>query len=187
MRAASLQLVALAVTLLTPGSYGADPAGSPAGVRLMEVVELTLQNDTNVALQESGVRFAEGALREASGSFDPMLTVDTQADDVQIPLSETARSQLQRLDTTFGLGKLFCGGLSIRPGIELTRTEDAPLAGESLNVGTLFFDLRQPLLRGRGQAATAAAERSAGRQLEAARFDLQHRIAERIQTVVSRY
>ena len=180
--------VALAATLVAQAALGADPAGAPAaGLGLLRAVELTLANDPNVAIQKSTVMLAEGALQEARGDFDPLFTVDSRLDDLQSPVSETARSDFQRLDTTLGLGKLFRSGLSIRPGIEMTRTEDAPAAGESLNVGTLFFDLRQPLLRGRGEAATAAAELSADRRLAAARFDLRHRIAERIEAVVSRY
>ena len=80
--------------------------------------------------------------------------------------------------------KRFRTGLSIEPGIEITRTaEDDP----AVNVGTVFFTLRQPLLRGRGREVTGAPELSAERQVSASELDLRQTTSERALAVISQY
>ena len=56
-----------------------------------------------------------------------------------------------------------------------------------MNLGTLTFQIRQPLLRGRGRDAVQAAEHSAEREVAASGLDLRHTISQRLMVVVSQY
>lgn len=171
------------LALAGPARAWGVPEGEP-GLDLLEVIEMTLENDPNIKLVESRLTSAQGALTSAAGTFDPLVTAGVDRSQIQAPASESSASEATTLDGSVGLEQLLRGGLSLAPALVLERSGTGASA---VNMATVTFTLRQPLLRGRGREAVAAGERSAEQEVEAARLDLEHRIAERVLAVVSQY
>lgn len=161
-----------------------DALEGTAGLGLLEVVELTLAHDPSIALVENRLTAARGALLSAAGAFDPLVTASAEGSADETPLADGTSSESETLLSSVDLSRLLRSGLFLEPGMTLERTGSG--AG-AVNVGTVSFTLRQPLLRGRGREVVAAGELAAERELEASRLDLEHRIAERLLAVVSQY
>ena len=158
-----------------------------AGLDLGEAIRLTLENDPNISLGEARLAGARGVLLGAAGQFDPVLTsrVDQKASNV--PLSETTSREERSLTSSLGIARQFRSGLTVTPGLGISRIA-APGAGDTApNVGTLSFAIRQPLLQGRGRSVVAASEMSAEREVAASVFDVEQTTTERVVAVVSQY
>ena len=185
----SLFLHALLSLILTapPGfsTSAADPDPTP-GLGLMEAVELMLAHDPNLGIVEARLTSSQGALLSASGLFDPVVRSSATRVEEKTP-SSAGHGEERRLESSLGLTQLFRSGLSIAPQVDLVRTEDLLDGTPGINVGTVGFQIRQPLLRGRGRAAVAAGEISAGRELTASRLDVRQTLSERILALVSQY
>jgi outer membrane protein TolC len=185
-------LFAALLLLATPAAQAQTAALPPAsagtgGLPLLEAVRMALTRDPNISIEQARLRSSEGALLSASGRFDPELTTrltQTAADD---PLTELASRESRTLENVFGLTQEFRTGFSIAPALTLRRSDDVTAGTGAVNLGTLAFNLRQPLLRGRGRAVVAAGERSAERGVAASRLDLRHTTALRVLDVVTRY
>lgn len=158
----------------------------PSGVTVLEVVERMLALDPNIALEATRVEISRGALMVESSRFDTILSSGVSGAESREPTSEVDSATTDSLETTFGAIRELRTGLSLEPSISLSRTDDRS-GGEALNLGTLGFTLRQPLLRDRGRAVVTAGERSAERRLSAADLDLGHRISERVRAVTAQY
>ena len=168
--------------LATPPS-----AGPPAGLGLLEVVQLMLAHDPNVALVETQVRSARGALLVASGQFDPLLTEALTQASTRTPLSPRSSLDAKTTENDLGFVQQFRTGLSISPQLQLLRTEAPTQPPGGANAAAVSFTFRQPLLRGRGRSATAAQELSAEREVTASGLDLAHATAQRIVAVIDQY
>lgn len=169
-----------------PGAAQAPvPANGAAGLSLAETVRLALSHDPNLRLEEARLRSAQGVLLSSRGAFDSVVSSSLTETETDSPLSETASERSAVLGNSLGVEKRFRTGLSIEPELELLRTDET--GAGAFNVGTFSFTVRQPLLRGRGRTATAAAERSAERQVAASELDVRQVTAERMLTVASRY
>jgi len=175
----------LAFLLASPAVVHSAEPPSPQGIALVEAVRLMLEKDPNLSIEQARLRSSRGVLLSAGGAFDPVFTTGLERTSTDTPLTESSSREQRILDNSVGLIKRFRTGLSIEPQLELLRTENAN--ADPLNVGTLSFTLRQPLLRGRGRTATAAPELSAERQVAASELDLRHITAERALAVVSQY
>lgn len=160
------------------------PVQAEEGLDLLEVVEMTFARDPNIFLVESQLTQARGALLSASSVFDPLVVAEVTASEAKSPLSESSRSETTTVLSSVGLTQELRSGLSLEPDFELRRTDDGTGA---INMATVSFTLRQPLLRGRGREVVAAGEMAAERQVEASRLDLEHQIAERLLAVVTQY
>ena len=157
------------------------------GLSLLETVQTTLERDPNLAVQQARLESARGSLAIAASQFDPVFTSGLTEVDDRTPLSPTSHQEVRTLQSTVGLSQQFRTGLAIEPQVGIVRTEDVTAGSGVANAGTVTFRLRQPLLRGRGRAATAAGELSAQRELAAAGLDVRHLTAQRLVTVVSQY
>jgi outer membrane protein TolC len=179
-------LRSLAVLLLLP-ALGCPLLAQnvPEGLGLLEAVRLTLENDPNIGLEEAQLAASRGGLTSASGRFDPVLGTSLAEVESRAPVSETSSRELSTLENVFGVTKQFRTGLSIEPQFQLLRTDDT--GAGALNQGNLFFTIRQPLLRGRGRAATTAAELSAERSVRASELDVRHTVAQRVLAVGVQY
>ena len=156
----------------------------PPGIGLAEAVRLMLAQDPNLTIEASRLRSSRGILLATRGAFDPVVNTSLTERELDDPLSESTSRQHSILTNSVGLTKRFRTGLSIEPEMNLTRTvEDDP----ALNVGTVAFTFRQPLLRGRGRETVAAPELSAERQVFAGELDLRQTTSERALAVVSQY
>jgi outer membrane protein TolC len=156
-----------------------------AGISLVEAVRLMLEQDPNLLIEQARLRSFRGLLLSAEGAFDPVLGTSLEQTDTATPLTEVSSRERRVLGNSLGLTKRFRTGLSIEPQLELLRTADAD--ADPLNVGTLSFAFRQPLLRGRGRTATAAPELSAEFQVTASELDLRQTTSERAQVVADQY
>jgi len=163
----------------------AQEAGD-AGLSLFEAVRMTLSRDPNVAIDEARVESSRGALQIQSGRFDPVLSNSATSVDVEVPTGAGTSEESRTFQNIVGVTQQLRTGLSIAPQLELLRTDD-PSGPGAVNEGTLSFRVRQPLLRGRGRSATAAAEDSARLGVRAAELDLSQTLSLRVLTVAAQY
>jgi outer membrane protein TolC len=150
-------------------------------------VHTTLERDPNLAVQRARFDSARGALEVAASQFDPVVTSALAQADNRTPLSPASSQEIRTLQSTLGVSQQFRTGLSIEPQVGIVRSESVTAGSGVSDTSTVTFLIRQPLLRGRGRAATAAGELSAQRALAAAGLDVRHLIAQRIVTVASQY
>ena len=179
-------LCALAAACVVAAAAVAQPPAEGTGdasLGLLDVVAMTLSNDPSIALVESRLAAARGALESSRGVFDPLVAAALETDDSDTPSADGPASELRVLSTRFSAGQLLRGGLSLEPALTLERTDD----GTVVNRATVSFTFRQPLLRGRGRQVVAAAELAAEREVAASRREREHRIAERLRAAVAQY
>jgi len=167
--------------LISFGRLAALAQGVPAGsLTLMDAVRMTLARDPNVAIEVARVDAARGALQFASGQFDPVVASGLSRTDSNVPDSLSSSQETRTLQNNFGVTKQFRSGLILAPQYQLSRSGD-------LTAGTVTFQLRQPLLRGRGREAVQAAELSAEREVVASGLDLRQAVSQRVLVVASQY
>lgn len=167
--------------LMLLGLSTAFAAEAPSGnFTLMEAVRMTLNRDPNVAIEAARVDAARGALQFASGQFDPVVASGLTQENSNVPETLSSNQETRTLQNTFGVTKQFRTGLTLEPQYRLNRSED-------LTTGTVTFQLRQPLLRGRGRTAVQAAELSAEREVAASGLDLRQAVSQRVFIVASQY
>ncbi|HEX4961037.1 MAG TPA: TolC family protein [Thermoanaerobaculia bacterium] len=178
----------LAIVLLAiPQGTGAEESTSGPGLKLLEAVQTMLARDPNLAVQQARLDSARGSLAIASSQFDPVVTSGLSEVDDRTLVAPGSRQETRTLQSSVGLTQQFRTGLSIEPQAGVVRTEDVTAGSSAANAGTVTFLIRQPLLRGRGRAATAAGELAAQRELAAAGLDVRHLVSQRLVTVVSQY
>src|SRR6266545_4397889 len=189
-RRLSLLLLFLCPFFAIRAASAADPSPPDVpetGLDLGDAVRLTLENDPNIALSQAQLAGARGALLGAAGRFDPVLTSQVEQETSNTPLTEITSREEMSLQSSFGAAKEFRSGLSVSPSLGISRV-DVPGAGDTaVNVGTLSFTVRQPLLQGRGRSVTAAGEMTAEREVAASGLDVEQTTAARVLTVVSQY
>jgi outer membrane protein len=183
-----------AVLLLILGFCAAGAAGQSlpapsetAGLDLGEALRLTLESDPNIALVEARLAGARGALLGAAGEFDPIVTSRVDQETSNTPVTETTSREQLNLESSLGVVKQFRTGLFVSPSLGVSRVDLPDAAGTAVNVGTLAFTFRQPLLQGRGRSINTAGEMSAEREVAASALDVQQTTAERVLTVVFQY
>ncbi|HEY4562885.1 MAG TPA: TolC family protein, partial [Thermoanaerobaculia bacterium] len=153
----------------------------------MEAVRMTLTRDPNVAIEASRVDTARGSLQIASGQFDPVVVSGLSQTTSRVPKSLSSSQETRTLQGTLGVSKEFRTGLILEPSLQLDNAQDVSAGSGALNTGTLRFQLRQPLLRGRGREAVQAAELSAEREVVASGLDLRFAVSQRVQVVAAQY
>lgn len=173
------------LSLCFPAALAAQERTPQGGLSLADAVRLTLERDPNLRLEEARLRAARGVLLSSRGIFDPVVSSGLIESEADTPQSETFSTSTAFIENSLGVSKLFRSGLSIAPALELLRTDES--GPGAVNVGTLSFTVRQPLLRGRGRAATTRAELSAERQVAASELDVRQVTAERLLAVGSQY
>lgn len=158
-----------------------------AGLSLLDAVRLTFERDPNVAFEEARLAAASGALLIAAGAFDAIVTSTVTRSETLVPESSTNTSESRALDGTVALTQRLRTGLSFEPEIVLSQLDEVGSGDPVADTATVTFRFRQPLLRGRGRAATAAGERAAERELAASGLDLSHVVAGRLAAVAAQY
>jgi hypothetical protein len=149
------------VLLALSGGIAALAQDPPGGLTLMDAVRLTLAHDPNVAIEAARVDSARGALLIASGIFDPVVVSKLSQANTKVPLTLSTQQDTRILEGTVGVSELFRTGLQLEPQVLLDRTQDVGAGTGAVDTGTVTFQIRQPLLRGRGRAAVQAGELSA--------------------------
>src|SRR3954449_1196094 len=160
---------------------------TPPGLALMDAVRMTLARDPNVAIEATRVDTARGSLQIASGQFDPVVVSGLSQTTSRVPQSISSSEETRTLQCTLGISKEFRNGLILEPSLQLDNTQDVTAGSAAQDKGTVKFQLRQPLLRGRGRAAVQAAELSAEREVAASGLDLRFAVSQRVQVVAAQY
>ncbi len=183
-----LLAVLLAAAVAAVDSAADTPSAAAArGLGLLDAVQMTLARDPNLGIVQARLESARGVLLSASGKFDTVLTDRLLDSDTRTSVGPGADFDLATVENDLGIAKLFRSGLSIAPAATLLRSRDSSVGPDTGNTAALSFALRQPLLRGRGRAATAAVELAAGREVAASERDLLETTAERVQAVAAQY
>ncbi|HEY0510323.1 MAG TPA: TolC family protein [Thermoanaerobaculia bacterium] len=168
-------------------ALAAEAPAPSGGLGLMDAVRMTLARDPNVAIEAARVDAARGALEFASGQFDPVIASGLTQADKDAPKTFTTGQETRTLQNTLNVSKEFRNGLILEPQLQLSRTQDITARSGAVNAGTLTFQIRQPLLRGRGRAAVQATELAAERELAASGLDLRQTVSQRLMVVASQY
>jgi outer membrane protein len=175
------------VLLALSGGIAALAQDAPGGLTLMDAVRLTLAHDPNVAIEATRVDSARGALLIASAIFDPVVVSKLSQANTKLPLTLSTHQDTRILESTVGVTELFRTGLVLEPQAQLDRTQDVGAGAGAADTGAVTFQIRQPLLRGRGRAAVQAGELAAQREVAATELDLRQTVAQRVRIVASQY
>jgi outer membrane protein TolC len=157
------------------------------GLGLAQVVKATLAASPELKLAAAQVELADGALTVSRAPFDLALTASVTASRTNPIDSMGARGVQEDLIYTAGVQRLLRNGVRVTTDVSLTRTLVTHSLGTDSNDADVRLGVSIPLLRDRGGASTAAAERAAVRDHEAARDDLRHTAAEEVLAAVAAY
>jgi outer membrane protein TolC len=157
------------------------------GLSLIDSVRLMLANDPNLVVAESHLLNARGALSIQKGTFDTVVGASVGYTDLRTPFLGAFSERDSALLTTTSVTQELRSGLVLIPEVDFANSTSNILPPGVTNTATVSFTLRQPLLRGRGSKAVAAAENAAKREVEASALDLRFTTAQRILAVVNQY
>lgn len=192
-------LAACLVVAGAPARGQRQEASAAPGDRLslLDAVRMTLSRQPEIRIAEQQVVASRGVVQQATGQFDFNLQAGISQRGDTTPLSETSVAATPYLtgspsltsyttNYSVGLTKQFRFGMAVNSSIQINRvaqnTGNPPYA-QSL----LVFSVVQPLLRGRGAGATAAAEAAALLDQEVSQLQLRHTIAQRIRDTCVAY
>lgn len=165
------------------------------GLGVLDVVRSVIANNTNVQVQNRQAEISEGALRSATGQFDPRVQFSLTRSRDNSPLSLANRAALGQSFlssdiTTYrlSLDKRFRWGMTASPGLEYHRNDIQTIAdAPTTNQARVNLRLTQPLLRGRGTVVTAAQMEIADLDYRAGQFDQRHAVSQEIVNGVTAY
>ena len=164
------------------------PTLESTGLKLVDAIRITLELHPFIDMQELAVVDAHGRLQEAVGQFNTTVSASTirHRQEIPISVSDDLASLTNHTSYSVQLSKQFRTGLTVTPGVSLTRTAEttlppsvASLLEQMPNQSNLSVNLTQPLLRGRGREVVGALERINEIELEAADQDLTQMRSER--------
>lgn len=172
-------------------AFGQTTSGK---LTLQEALETTLSLHPQAKIREQQVVASRGALREASGIFDPFLSSGLQQSFAPTPLTNAqtspggTKSAASNI-TTFSAGttRLYRNGISAGPIVELDRSRDRFSNSTGVNRSRIAYEMAIPLLRNRGKDVVAARELSAGVQVEASRLDLNQAFTDLLANTAASY
>lgn len=170
-----------------PEGAAAEAAPSAGALGLDEVVNATVAASPELKLAAAQVAASAGALLERRAAFD--LTVTSSATASRTHRLDASGATAAQNDLIFAAGarRLLRNGVSASSEVSLTRSLVARSLGEDSSTADVRVGVAIPLLRDRGGASSAAAERAAEGDLEAARLGLQHTAAQQVLAAVVAY
>ena len=184
-----LGAIILLLLLLFPSTISADE-----GLGLLEAVTLTLSHQPSILIQKQQVEIDRGAYMVASGDFDTELNASASYQHSDQPLSpadeELLNSSNQIINEDFyslGTTTLLRSGIEISPSISVTNTDISTSDYDSVASGRVDFSILFPLMKGRGEEATAAEEMALKSDLEVSNLTLRHVISEKVLDTVVGY
>ena len=138
----------------------------PAKLTLQEALESTISLHPQGKIRTEQVAASLGALREASGLFDPVLFGNLQQRFDPLPLSNAQigpggpkSAALNTTTFTAGTTRLYRNGITAGPIVELDRSRDRLSSAAGINRSRIAYELAIPLLRNRGKEVVAARDR----------------------------
>lgn len=182
-RTALLRLVPLLslAALAVPRALPAQGSDAPEGITLEEALDAVLEHGTQLLLGERQVRIGEGALLAARAPFDARLATSlstersntTSPSPGGVPTSALTRT----VASSIALPKRFRWGIVVTPRVDIARADLADVPGALTSRASVNLNVLVPLLRDRGGAVTAAAERTARHVFDASVLDARHAAA----------
>jgi outer membrane protein TolC len=183
-RARFFRLLGCVAALAVATAGGPASGGELDGRRLSlrEAVELALEQNLALSIERVNPQIAEKKITEASGAFDPVISLSTSLSRLERPVNSALEQiaedgvLLQQSfipEASIG-GKLYTGtrySLSLASALLLTNNPQR-LYDRSFQP-VLSFGLAQPLLRDFGTGPNLARVRQAGMNEEKSRFALQ--------------
>ncbi len=182
------------VPLLGSGAIVANLAASAVadqaaatGLGLDQVVDVTLSTSPEQKLAAVQVELAAGALLTSRSAFDLKLTSAAAA--ARTSRLDSMGAQVAQKDLSFSAGaqRLWRNGVFTTGELSLSRSLLARSLGSDLDTADVRLGVSIPLLRDRGGASSAAAERAAKRDHLAARWGLRHTTAQQVLTAIAAY
>jgi outer membrane protein TolC len=185
---------------ITPAPISAPPPASGPGLSLEDAIRLTLRSSNNaIRIEDEKVNSATGKLKEASGVFDWTVSGEGGYETLYVPHIQQGlipnrgvlTDQTDTLGTGYisgGIGKEFRNGISVRPGLTAYPSSQASVAqtlGQTQFRPSLGIQI--PLLKGFGETATDALERSAQENLRGTGFAREFAITSLVNDVVQTY
>jgi outer membrane protein TolC len=165
---------------------GADQA-TARGLGLAEVVKATLSSSPELALAAEQVRVLEGALLVSRADFDLKLLTSATASRVHTPDGKGAHHVEKSLGYSASAQRLLRSGVLISPAATLAHVARPGSIGVDTNSVDAGLGVSIPLLRNRGGATSAAAERATERDYQSSRWQRRHVAAERVLSAVAAY
>lgn len=173
---------------------GVCAAQGTGGIDLAEVLRITLDNSDNIKLYEEQVGISKGRLQSSSGRFDVIFNSELAYSRNDSPLTESNRMVYGVSDLTTKttannnrFSKQFRWGTTATTGLEITRTESLSVGPAPTNRSRVYFQIIQPVLKGRGTDSTGAYERALEKEWEASQLDLAHAVGETVRDTVIAY
>ena len=180
-------------------SFGQSSVPSPPPLGLLEALQSTLANQPALHIGEQQVVSSRAIRRQTSGAFDTVFGTTLSQNRINNPLTlfnqeeagllgiitNNQASNVTSLD--IGATKEYRNGVTISPSLLNTRTTDNIYDIGGVNLTTLAFQLKVPLLRGRGRDVVAATETAAGIEVEASLLDLNQTISGLLSNTASSY
>lgn len=157
---------------------------------LAEVIKITLENQPEIKLYQKNVEIQKGALQEESGKFDLVLTATVGlTHNTYSPSTSIWAEGIEGDEALYGINfeKLYRSGITISPGIELSRTDFMGYPDDPKKNIKIDFLVKVPLLKGRGREATCANEMVAEKNLEISMLEKQHNISQTVFQAISTY
>lgn len=194
MKAVLMRLLMLLVGFALSGMpLSAEDEGER--LDLATCLRLALENDPQIAVAEIDLTRAEANVLFETGTFDWTLSANVVASESRLPENEATqlenggRDALDTSTVSYGAGvtKTFKNGLQFSQDLSVSRDDTNINGATTKTTGALDFTLTMPLLQGRGSLIVSAPLQAAGKDQEAARLDLNRRVAERIFAATSAF
>jgi outer membrane protein len=160
-----------------------------AGLALADVVGATLRSNPDVQLAAQQAEVLRGVLRAAGAPFDTQLVSNGTGSRTHVLDPRDGGAAIQKeFSYEMGVQRLFRNGVSVQPGVSLTRSWLSTLPGSATrNAASVGMAATVPLLRDWGGAVSAASERAAGHDYKSGLLGLRHITAERVLSAVVAY
>lgn len=192
-------LATLFLTATIVNSVYSNPV--PRKLLLLDAVRASLAEHPLLRVQAAQIDYDRGALQIASGQFDTVFeggATESLTNALPTPLTAlgyaasstngaASTETTVQTNVTASATRLFRNGVSITPSWQLERATDSIALPGGLNSSITGIIVNIPLLRGRGRDVVAARETAAGREIAAARLDLDYLIAQLVSTSASDY
>ena len=184
------------LTVVAPNAQRANGESAASGsLTLQAALESALRLHPLGRIREQQVAASRGALREASGIFDPVYSTGVEQSFAPTPLTTFQQDSIAGFKsaglniTTFSAGasRLYGNGISAGPILELDRTRDHYLNLAGVNQSRLAYQVVLPLLRNRGAEVVGARVNAAGIQVEASVLDLTQTVSDLLTNTAAAY
>ncbi|MFO7717173.1 MAG: TolC family protein [Desulfohalobium sp.] len=155
---------------------------------LLEYVRTALTHQVDIDRSRLDIDNAQGALLEASGTFDTSIEAQAEHGQTDTPTLGPQDPQTEYASRyTLGLKKELRSGLTLTPQVETTRQDDGRPQTPTASSSGAYLIATLPLLRGLGAEANAGLERAARQDVQNARAELKHTMNQVVREVSKAY